>query len=260
MMKRIAGLIVARGGSKSIPRKNLQLLAGRPMIAYSFEAALESGVLDRVILSTDNDEIADVGRQWGVEVPFMRPAELSGDEVHVMRVTEHALQWLEINEGYAPDYFLLLQPTSPLRNARDIREAVGIALAHDADAVVSVTPAPSHPYLMKTIDACGRMQQFIETNQAESRRQELPPAYSLNGAIYLVRRTVLLATQTWCPDRAYAYVMPPERSMDVDGPWDLHLLRLVCNDRKAMEKARRSISQGERRAIAGARLAPCVEV
>ena len=220
-MNRTLALIVARGGSKSLPRKNVLALAGRPLIAHTILAARACTGLDRIILSTDDDEIAAVAREYGAEVPFMRPAELAGDTAHVMDVTRHALQYLETKEGYRPDLVLLLQPTSPLRATIDIENALAMLETTGANAVVSVCEAKGHPYLMKTLDDNGRLAPFMDTTMSSSRRQDLPPVYALNGAIYLVRRIVLLESGTWCPPGALGYVMPPDRSVDIDTAADL---------------------------------------
>ena len=227
----ILGLIVARGGSKSIPRKNIRPVGGKPLIAYTIEAALASGCLDRVVLSTDDPEIAEVAKKFGAEVPFMRPAEMAGDASPVIDAALHAFQWLEKNENYFPMFGMLLQPTSPLRTAGDIQKAVAFAVERNADAVVSVTEADRHPYLMKTVDGQGRLSPFVATPFSETRRQDLPAAYAINGAIYLVKRTLLQEKRSWCPAGALAYVMPPERSLDVDTPWDLKLADLVLGEK-----------------------------
>ncbi len=230
-MKKIAALVVARAGSKSIPRKNVQPVAGKPLIVHTFEAARACPLLDRVLVSTDDSEVAELALRQGVEVPFMRPAELAGDASPVMDATLHALRWLEENEHYAPDYVLLLQPTSPLRTAQDIEASIRLALDRSARAVVSVTPAENHPYQLKKMDEQGVLSPWMESNLSGARRQDLPPVYALNGAIYLVRREVLLEEKTWCPQGALAYTMPPERSLDMDTPWDLKLAGLLLAER-----------------------------
>ena len=223
MSTQTLALIVARGGSKGVPRKNLRLVAGHPLIAYTFLAARRSRMLDRTIVSTDDPEIADTARRYGVEVPFMRPPELAGDDSHVVDATLHALDWLERCDGYCPEQIMLLQPTSPFRTEEDIDRAILVALERHAPAVVSVCESSGHPCLAKRIRPDGKLTPFVESDFQTSRRQQLPEAYDLNGAIYLVRREVLLEERSWCPSGAHAYVMPPERSMDIDSPWDLHV-------------------------------------
>jgi CMP-N,N'-diacetyllegionaminic acid synthase len=224
-----AALVVARAGSKSIPRKNIRPVAGKPLIAYTFEAAKASARLDRIFLSTDDLEVAALGREYGVEVPFMRPAELAGDTSPVIDATLHALAWLADHLQYKPDYLMLLQPTSPFRSSEDVDAAIRLAEMSDADAVVSVAPAAHHPYLLKTVAENGRLRPWVSSPLNTARRQDLPPVHIVNGAIYLVRRTVLLTQKTWCPETALAYVMPEERSMDIDTPWDLKVAEALLS-------------------------------
>lgn len=226
----IIALITARGGSKGLPGKNLLPLAGKPLLAWTIEAALHSPRLDEVILSTDDAEIARVGREWGAAVPFMRPSHLAQDQSDHLSVVEHALGWLQARDGRLPNYLLLLQPTSPLRTAEDIEAAIQTALQHDAKAVVSVCEAAHHPYLTKRIAEDGTLVNFIEADLPYLRRQDLPPAYALNGAIYLNRPTDLLAERTFLPKGTYPYVMPPQRSFDIDTAWDLHLADLILRN------------------------------
>jgi CMP-N,N'-diacetyllegionaminic acid synthase len=231
-MSKIVGVITARGGSKGIPRKNTVLLAGKPLIAWTIEAALRSCRLDRLIVSTDDSDIAEISRAWGAEVPFMRPPELAEDNTPHILVMLHALSWLRESDGVRPDYLMLLQPTAPLRTADDIDGAIEIAEARDAIAVVSVREMHPHPYLSKRILGDGTLADFVETDIAYLRRQALPPAYALNGSIYLNRSESLMRDQTFIPHGTIGLVMPPERSMDVDSPWDLHLIELVLRDRQ----------------------------
>lgn len=235
-MSTTAALVVARAGSKSIPHKNIRKVAGKPLIAYTFEAAKGSSLLDRVFLSTDDVQAASLGRDLGIEVPFMRPAELAGDSSHVIDATLHAIQWLEERLRYAPDYFMLLQPTSPFRAAVDINAAIWLARDTGADAVVSVTPAAGHPCLLKNMDAQGKLRPWMESPLNTARRQDLPPVYAINGAIYLVRRSVLLTKKSWCPEGAVAYVMPEARSLDIDTPWDLHVAECLLGAKPSGEE------------------------
>ncbi len=225
-------IIPARGGSKSILRKNLVPLAGRGLIAYTIQAGLQAESVQRVIVSTDSPEIAEAAKAEGAEVPFLRPEELAADETLAEDTLLHAVHWLAENEAYRAEYVLLLQPTSPFRTAEDIDAAMALAEARQADAVVSVCPAEHHPYWMRTITEDGRLVDLPGATRRDlTRRQLLPQACALNGAIYLARREVLLAKKTWYTDRTYAYVMPPERSLDIDTPWHLHLARLILEDR-----------------------------
>jgi CMP-N-acetylneuraminic acid synthetase len=228
-------VITARGGSKGIPRKNVAALAGKPLIAWTIEAALESRSLDRTIVSTDDKEIAQVARKWEAEVPFMRPTELAGDRSSHIAVVIHAVRWLEA-QGTSPDHVMLLQPTSPLRSSEDIDTAIDLALEKRADSVVSVCRGREHPYLSKHITLGGRLMDFLPKPEGYLPRQILPPVFSLNGAIYLVRRDVLMEQETFYTDRTFAYVMPYERSLEIDIAWDLHLANLVLRDRGKRER------------------------
>lgn len=227
----VLGLVLARGGSKGIPRKNVQPAGGKPLIAWTVQAALQSGALARVIVSTDDEEIAAVARQWGAEVPFQRPAELAQDDTGSIDTTIHAVEFMAERFGYRPEYVMLLQPTSPLRTAEDIKAAIQIARDRQADAVVSVSAAHQHPFWTKTVSEDGTLRDFLPPERPYTRRQDLPPVYFIDGAIYLVRRDVLLERQTFYTDRTYAYIMAAEHTLDVDTPWDLHVADLVLRAR-----------------------------
>ena len=222
----LLALITARGGSKGIPKKNIALCAGLPLLAWTIRAAVESGIISRLVLSTDDEEIAGIGKFYGAEVPFMRPAHLSDDRTSGIDVLIHALECLEQNEGYCPDYVLLLQPTSPLRQATDIRLAWERMQKRGVASVVGVTPASQHPFWIKKMDAEGRLSSFLPV-PVPATRQELPPAYIINGAIYLSSRITILRNKSFYSDRTYGYVMPAERSVDVDTEIDLRLAELL---------------------------------
>ncbi|MCU0594939.1 MAG: acylneuraminate cytidylyltransferase family protein [Desulfobacterota bacterium] len=231
MQPRVIAVITARGGSKGIPGKNIARVGGKPLIAWSIEAALSSSCLSRVLVSTDSPEIARVATAFGAEVPFLRPAELATDEAPHIAVLEHVLQWLGQESQTPPDYLMTLQPTSPLRTAVDIDRAVVIAQTHEAIAVVSVCETGHHPYLAKTITQKGMLRDFLQKEIESLRRQDLPPVYALNGAIYLNRAESIRKDRTLLPAGTYAYIMPPERSLDIDAPWDLHLADLILRDK-----------------------------
>jgi N-acylneuraminate cytidylyltransferase/CMP-N,N'-diacetyllegionaminic acid synthase len=231
MSSQVLGVIPARGGSKGIPKKNLAALAGRPMIAWTIEAALRSRCLTRVIVSTDDQEIADISQRLGAEVPFLRPAELARDETPGIDPVLHLITWLETEADYHPEYVMLLQPTSPLRTTEDIDGAFRLATEHHCDSVISVSEADTHPYWMKRINDRGELEDFSPVPGKYSQRQDLPPAYKLNGAIYLVRTSRMLSDKTFYGHKTLPYIMPAERSLDVDSLWDLHVANLVANDR-----------------------------
>lgn len=226
-MRDVLAVIAARGGSRALPRKNLALLGGKPLIAWTIEAALRSRTVSRTIVTTDDPEIADVSRRQGAEVPFSRPPELARDETPGIAAVLHAVRWLEEHEGYRPDVVMNLQPTSPLRTAEDVDLAFALLAERRADAVVSVTPVEHHPYWMKAVDEQGWMHDFVPLSTPILVRQELPPVYMLNGAIYLAHRTTLLRCGGWYTPRTAAYIMPLERSVDIDTAQDFALAKLL---------------------------------
>ena len=225
----VLGIIPARGGSKGLPHKNILPLAGKPLIAYTIKAALETPRLDEVLVSTDDELIAEVAREYGADVPFRRPADLAEDDTLTFPVLVHALDWLAEQRRYHPDYVMVLQPTSPLRSTGDIEAALDIAITTRADTVVSVSRAYQHPYWMKQITEDGRLINYLSAH-LPCRRQELPQVYALNGAIYLAESRILMERRTFYTERTYAYIMPPERSLDIDSQWDLYLAELVLKD------------------------------
>jgi len=194
-VSKIIGVITARGGSKGIPGKNIKLLAGKPLIAYTIEAARESGVFDRLILSTDDEKIAEVAREYGCEVPFMRPAELARDDTPHLPVIQHAVGWLKEKEGYTPEGVMVLQPTSPLRQPFHIKEAVELFESRGADSVLSVGEIPENFSYQKAmiIDENGMLRLIGGRPVYEriARRQELTKTYWSVGMIYLLRTNIL---------------------------------------------------------------------
>jgi CMP-N-acetylneuraminic acid synthetase len=188
---RVLGLVPARSGSKGVPGKNVRLLAGRPLIAHTARAALESGVLDRVVLSTDSEEIAEAGRRAGLDVPFLRPASLATDETPMLPVVRHAIAEVT-SGGWPPDVIVLLQPTSPLRLPAHIRDAVTLLRDTGADSVVSVVEVPRHlsPDYVMRIDR-GVLRPFLPEGAAVERRQDARPAYSRDGTVYACWRATI---------------------------------------------------------------------
>ena len=242
MIMKILGVITARGGSKSIPRKNIKELCGKPLIAWTIEAAKQSGVFDRVILSTDDEEIAAVGKRWGAEVPFMRPQELAQDTTPHLPVMQHAVKWLKEHEEYEPDFVCILQPTAPLRQAWHLREAVELLEKTGADSVVSMVEIPGHysPYWAVKIDERGLGTLLVSGNPIRTRilrRQSLPKAYTHSGAIYLFRTALLFdpAEPNFYGDKVAAYVMEDKYNVNIDDPADWVLAE------QAMEKLRNEV-------------------
>ncbi len=220
----IIGLIPARGGSNSIPRKNLIPLCGKPLIVYTFEAAKASQRLDRVILSTDDEEIAILGQEHDIEVPFLRPSELAQDHTPTLPVIQHAVRYLKTKQEYRPDVIVLLQPTSPLRKAKHIDKAVDILFETGADSVVSVVEVPQNfnPMSVRRI-VDGRLKPFHPQVKNVLRRQEKPQVYARNGAaVYAIRYETIIEKNSLFGEHCRPYMMVPEDSVDIDTYADIH--------------------------------------
>jgi N-acylneuraminate cytidylyltransferase len=208
---KVLALITARGGSKGLPRKNVLLAGGKPLIAWTVKAALESQFVDRVVLSSDDDEIMVAAEAAGCEVPFRRPTHLATDKASSMDVVKHALQELP---DY--DYIVLLQPTSPLRTNDDIDAAFQLMLTRNAPACVSVSEVDQSPYWMYRLTDDNKLVNIMEPLGNLSRRQDLPTIYALNGAIYIAKVDWLIKTEKFVDTETIAYQMPKERSLDID--------------------------------------------
>lgn len=224
----ILAVIAARGGSKGLPGKNVRLLGGRPMIAWTVAAARGASLLGRVVVSTDDAGIADAARAAGAEVPFLRPADLATDDANVVDAVLHVIDTL----GEAPDHVVLLQATSPLRQACDIDGCIRQCLESGAPAACSVTPAPKSPYWMFSLDAGGRVHPVIEREERPGeQRQALPSAYVANGAVYVAETGWLRRERTfWRPGVTLGYVMPPERSVDIDTLLDFRVAEVLMEN------------------------------
>ena len=221
-MTQILGLIPARGGSKGIPNKNAVLLVGQPLLWYTAQAALEAKSLSRVLLSTDDQKIAELGKQYGLEVPFLRPKELAEDTTSMIDVLFHALSTIADTGDAEPEILILLQPTSPLRMASDIDAAVELLVKTGADTVVSVTEVPHHfgPQSMMRLEG-DKLRPFLETPPVLL-RQGKERVYARNGpAILAIRTAFLKQKKGFYAGDTRAYVMPRERSIDIDDAFDL---------------------------------------
>jgi CMP-N-acetylneuraminic acid synthetase len=222
MDEKILAVIPARGGSKGVPRKNIRPLGDKPLIAYTIETALAAqAFLHRVIVSTDDEEIAEVSRRYGVEVPFMRPAELGADKVRMVPVLQHAVRFIEEQDHICLDWILLLQPTTPFRAVEDIQAAIQLTQKGGCDSVISVVQVfEVHPILMKRIENDQLLPFSIEEKEGTRRQDYQPAAYMRNGAIYLTRRDVLMKTDSIWGKVIRPYVMPEERSVNIDSEMD----------------------------------------
>lgn len=221
-MKDVLAIIPARGGSKGLPGKNILPLAGHPLIAYSIKAALDSPGITRVIVSTDSEEIADVARQYGAEVPFMRPDEYAQDYSIDLKVFTHALLWLQENEGHIPDLVVQLRPTSPIRYLHDIENCIQkLAQYSEADSLRVVTPSFHTPYKMWRLDEAGTYLNPVLTleNTPDSYnqpRQSLPTVYWQIGTLDVIRPQTILTKKSMSGERILSYVVDQEQAIDID--------------------------------------------
>jgi len=221
---RILSVIPARGGSKGVPRKNIKPIGDKPLIAWAIEAALRSQLLDAVVVSTDDEEIAAVARSWGALVPFMRPPELAKDDTPGIDPVLHTLERLPDFDGV-----ILLQPTSPLRTTEDIDACIELAENLRAPSAVSVTKSEKHPFWMYRVGADQRLDPFVDA-PVVSQRQDLPRVYALNGALYYARTDWLRRHRSFVSAETVAYVMPPERSIDLDTQLDWKFAELLLRE------------------------------
>jgi N-acylneuraminate cytidylyltransferase len=217
----VLAIIPARGGSKGLPRKNIRLLNGKPLIAWTIEAALQSGVIDRCIVSTDDEEIAQTAKEWGADVPFLRPKHLASDEASGLDPVFHAIEMLP---GY--EHIVLLQPTSPLRSALDIQNAIKTYMNKSYKSFVSVTTAKHHPYHCFKMENNSKIIPLF-MDQEGKRRQEMPSYYSLNGAIYIAQTAWLLRNRTFIGTDTHGFIMPIEKSIDIDTLGDFRIAEFL---------------------------------
>lgn len=218
---KILGIVPARGGSKGVPRKNIRPLCGKPLLQYTAESALAARHLSRVILSTDDTEIATIGQRCGLEVPFLRPVELARDDTPTLPVAQHAVRWME-SRGENFDAISLLQPTNPLRRPEDIDACIELLQQSGADAVVTVLPVPTeyNPHWVYFQDHEGLLHLSTGEINPIARRQDLPPAFHREGSVYVTRRDVVMKENSLYGRRLVGYVLDPKRSVNIDGPED----------------------------------------
>lgn len=226
----ILTLIPARGGSKGIPQKNIKLFNNKPLIAWTINCALESNYRSRVIVSTDDQKIADISLSYGAEVPFLRPEELARDETPTVEVVNYTINKLRQNENYFPDLIMLLQPTSPLRKATDIDQCIEIMQNKDVEAVVSLKEVSEIPYWMQVINEEGFIRDLFEEGKQFSRRQDVPKIYMPNGAIYLIKAETLLEKNTFSPEKSLGYIMPKDRAIDIDDETDFMIAEFLMKN------------------------------
>jgi N-acylneuraminate cytidylyltransferase len=235
----ILAIVPARGGSKGVPRKNIKLLAGEPLIAYTIREARKSKYITRIVVSTEDEEIAGIARELGAEVPFVRPVELALDHVLDLPVFQHCLKWLRENQGYSPDLVVHLRPTAPLRTVAYIDGAIEMILASpEADSVRSVCPVSEQPLKMWRVQE-GNLTPYIPADVYGLKeaynmpRQKLPAAYIQNGAVDVVKPEVIMQRNSMTGSAIKALVMDADESVSIDTPLDWQLAEILMARRTA---------------------------
>ena len=226
--RRVLGVIPARGGSKGVLGKNIREVGGRPLIGWAIDQALGSRYIDRTVVSSDSPDIISVAQKLGGDVPFVRPAELATDTAPGVAPAIHAVVELP---GY--DYVVLLQPTSPLRTSEDIDACIDLCVFSGAPSAVAVSPVSESPYWMYQMGADQRLSPLLGSKELVTRRQDLPPIYSVNGAVYVALTNWLKESGTFLSQETIGYVMPRERSVDLDSEEDFERLKVLLGKKNA---------------------------
>lgn len=230
--KKILAIILARGGSKGIPGKNIKNLAGKPLIAYTIEEALKSKYIDKLILSTDDKEIAEVGEKHGAQVPFLRPKKLATDTATSEKAMLHTINCMEKNKDFNSQLVMLLQPTSPLRKVEDIDNSIEKIIDKKGDSLIGLSKAEKHPYWMMEIRD-GKVVPYNENKRKKyTRRQDLPEIYNINGAIYITDTKLFKETLNRWAGKTIPYLMPKKRSVDIDDMLDWRLAEVLLEEEK----------------------------
>lgn len=234
----VLGIIQARGGSKSIPKKNIKELAGKPLIAWTIEEAKKSKAITRLIVSTDDKEIAEISRSYGAEVPFIRPTEFATDQAKSIGVLKHALKWLADNEKYNPDAVVQLKPTNPLRRVEHIDKCLEVFFnSPNIDAVITITKSPAHP--LKSWKFTGEfLEPFVPEKvygikeAAKMPRQTLPEAYVNNSCVHVINPKTILEKNSSIGTKVKGVVLSREDSINIDDKLDFKIAQILIKERK----------------------------
>lgn len=231
----ILGLIPARGGSKGVPRKNIRSLCGKPLIAHTIEAALRANSLSRIIVSTDDPEIAEVARRAGAEVPFLRPACFATDTASSLSVLKHAIDWLRTEENWCPEALAVLAPTSPLRSSEHIDGTIDLFFASGTDSAVTITSVQDHPYFVYSRTGDGQMHELLPIPDKPMRRQELPSFFTHTQAVVISRCSYLNRCQDPDPSINFqslvGYEVNRDVALDIDTPDDFVRAEMLLEKR-----------------------------
>ncbi|MFR9710706.1 cytidylyltransferase domain-containing protein [Paenibacillus sp. MB22_1] len=231
-------IITARGGSKGVPLKNIKPLNGVPLIEYTIKAALSSHCIDEVLVTTDHEEIAKVSRKAGALVPFLRPAELATDEAKSVDAMIHAIDYYEKHFNCKVNDVILLQPTSPLRTANDIDQAWNQYQRLHVESLQSVVETSDHPYYLRDINEGILVKYDQQESRTDLRRQDLSKLYRLNGAIYIVKRDIIMNDKTLFSDRCGAYIMSKENSVDIDDWIDFQIAEVLIKNQELVVRGK----------------------
>jgi CMP-N-acetylneuraminic acid synthetase len=233
MKPHVVGFVFARGGSKGVPHKNIRLLAGKPLIAYAIETGLASALIERVVVSTDDEEIARVARRHGADVPFMRPPELARDDSPEWLAWQHAIRTLNRDQDSRPvDVFVCIPATAPLRAVEDVDACIQMLLGGAADVVITVKPAARNPYFnMVTLDTDGRAQLVIQPEAAIHRRQDAPAVYDMATVAYAALPSFVLDADDMFAGRVKAVVVPEGHALDIDTELDFEFAEFLLSKR-----------------------------
>lgn len=231
--KSILAIIPARGGSKGVLNKNIKDLNGLPLIGYTVNSAKQSKYIDRVVVSTDSEKIADISLSFNAEIPYLRPDELATDTSSTVDAILHLVNYLKAQGENLPQYICLLQCTSPFRTTQDIDKAIELLFENQSfDGVVSVEETDDNPYWSNVIEKNGNLKYFIPEGKNITRRQDLPKVYKNNGAVYLIKTEVFLKEKTFETENIMAYIMGKENSIDIDTNLDFKFAEFLMKEKK----------------------------
>ena len=220
-------IIPARGGSKGVPGKNIKILNGKPLIAWTIEAAKQSKYINRIIVSTDDKNIADIAKKYDAEIPFLRPDELASDTSKAIDNYIYTIERLSETENIVYENFIVLQPTSPLRKADDIDRAIDLFNDRNADSVISFSEASHHPLWAKKINSGLKVEEYFNHDVTNKNRQEIPSAFMPNGAIFILKYDLLKEKYSYYSEKTYAYIMPQINSVDIDTSADFEFAEFL---------------------------------
>lgn len=233
MDKKILAIIPARGGSKGVHKKNIKRLNGVPLIGYTLQEANKSKYINRVVVSTDDEEIGEVATNYNGEVPYLRPKELSTDTSSTVDCITHMIKYLEEKENYLPDYICLLQCTSPLRTYEDMDGAIEKLLSTEFDGIISICEADVNPYWTNVFEK-DKLKYFIEEGKNITRRQDLPEIYRYNGAIYIIKTDVFMKKKSFDTENITGYIMSSANSVDIDTMTDFKIAEILMKEREKL--------------------------